>query len=766
MGKLRTALFDIEANGFQPTVIHCMVIMEAESNFKLTCRTPLEIQHGLRILEQADTAVAHYGLGYDFPVIERLGGYRPKEGQLRRDSLVMCQMLFGDIKETFDLAAKAAAKDRKAKDIVIDFEFKGRYLGSHSLEAWGYRLGKSKGDYAEIMKKQGLDPWAEVNDEMVEYCEDDVAVLKKLWNTRIVPAMEEGDIAANLRAASMEHFMAKAMHELRHHGIHFDVKKARSLAEELEKRRVELEIEIRDEFGGRFEPTGGFVRRPNPMNAGRYTKNQLDFPSNTMWYHRYHDDLLIDGQCRELWGKWRPPPKRETSRARAIRALAKMREEPPSPEMDIKIAAKQAKLDQLPADPPPLIKIALEDGFGPTITEGSFTPIKYRKVSIGSRKQVARRLLEMGWVPEEFTETGDPTLSETSLEKLAEGLPIAKKLVLYYTIVKRLGQLRNGAKAWLKVVSKKGVIHPTIRPCATVTARATHSGPNVSQVPAINFVTDPATGKPVVAWGEEGAWGADCRALYTVPKGFKQVGADLAGIELRGFAEVLFDFDKGKFFDVLMNEDFHERNRVILGLSNRTDAKRFIFAWMYGSGDLKLGALIYPTATAAVQKAAGKTFRERITKGIDGVASLLRFVKKQIRQRNQGHQQEAASNTGKYTPRGVGVISAIDGRLLGVRGMHSALNTLLQSFGAIVAKYWIYMILNEVRARKWKIGYDGDYVFMIWSHDEVQFAVREGLEYEMAEICEQAAINAGKALGLRIPINAEAKIGNNWQETH
>lgn len=728
---IKTALYDIEADGLNPTKVHCLVIREAENDNEHVFVGWDEVDAGVRLLEQADVSVAHFGLGYDIPVLERLHGFNPKTGHVRRDSLVMSQMLIGDIKESFDFDEWRAAKRRIEKGNAKQFEFKSKYIGSHGLDAWGYRVGLAKGDYAAIMEAKGLDPWAECNPEMVEYCRGDVEVLKKLWNDRIEPLMKQGNEAANKRAVAIEHFMAKTMHELERNGIKFDTLAGRKLAAELEARRKELEAEIVAEFGERIEPAK-WMHRPNPNNEPAVlTNNQYTYTGNLMWHPRHDWQLKAFNQHREMWGAWKGPRK----------------------------APRRKNSKKPPPIPPYRVRVADSDL---VVEEGSYTPILRKKVQVDSRKQVARRLLELGWEPDELTPTGDPVLSETALNKAAETIPIAKKVATYYLITKRLGQLQNGKQAWLKLVDDDGFIHPTIRPCATVTARATHANPNISQVPAIKFLKK--GDKTVAGWGEEGEWGSDCRALFIVPEGFKQVGSDLSGLELRAFAEELYDYDEGAFFNVLMNEDFHEKNRQILDIPNRTDAKRFIFAWMYGAGDEKLGSIIYPERTVTAKKNAGKTLRSRITSGITGVANLLNDIRRSIRRRSNADKK--ANNPLGSHKRGVGLITALDGRLIAVRGMHAALNTLLQSAGAIVSKYWIYCILQELKKRGYKSGYENDYVFMVWSHDEVQFAVREHLAEEFAQIFIDAASAAGKMLKMRIPIEAESKIGMNWQECH
>ena len=50
-----------------------------------------------------------------------------------------------------------------------------KLYGSHSLEAYGYRLSCHKGEFGKTAD------WKAWSPEMQEYCVQDVAVLSKLW---------------------------------------------------------------------------------------------------------------------------------------------------------------------------------------------------------------------------------------------------------------------------------------------------------------------------------------------------------------------------------------------------------------------------------------------------------------------------------------------------------------------------------------------------------------------------------------------------------
>ena len=114
-----------------------------------------------------------------------------------------------------------------------------------------------------------------------------------------------------------------------------------------------------------------------------------------------------------------------------------------------------------------------------------------------------------------------------------------------------------------------------------------------------------------------------------------------------------------------------------------------------------------------------------------------------------------------------GYLMGLDGRQLHIRSTHAALNTLLQSAGALVCKKWLVMVEQELQARGLTHGWDGDYAFVAWIHDECQIACRTS---EIAEVVTKVTTSciakAGEYFNFRCPLAGEAKTGANWAQTH
>jgi len=116
---------------------------------------------------------------------------------------------------------------------------------------------------------------------------------------------------------------------------------------------------------------------------------------------------------------------------------------------------------------------------------------------------------------------------------------------------------------------------------------------------------------------------------------------------------------------------------------------------------------------------------------------------------------------------GRGYLTGIDGRRLHVRSSHSALNTLLQSAGALVCKKWLIILEEELQKLGLTHSWEGDYAFCAWSHDEVQIACRDAeIATVVAEVATRSVALAGEHFNFRCKLAGESKIGKTWRDTH
>ena len=330
-----------------------------------------------------------------------------------------------------------------------------------------------------------------------------------------------------------------------------------------------------------------------------------------------------------------------------------------------------------------------------------------------SRQHIASRLIDKyNWKPSIYTDDGTPKLDETILESLP--YPEAEILCEHFLLDKRIGQLATGAQAWLKH-EKNNKIHGTCNTNSTVTARATHSYPNMAQIPSVSV-----------------PYGKECRALFTVPTGKKLVGIDVSGLEVRMLAHYMARYDNGKYAKVVLDGDIHSETQTLAGLDSRDLAKRFYYCFLYGGGVTKIASVTGKTVPQASK------IKKRFLNNLPALSKLIEDV------------QQAAER---------GYLTGLDKRKVKVRSSHAALNTLLQSSGALVCKQWLIEFDKVIK----QIPHAQQ---VVWVHDEIQVECLEKDAEQVGQLAVKAIKDTGEYFNLRLPLTGEYKIGDNWSETH
>lgn len=298
-------------------------------------------------------------------------------------------------------------------------------------------------------------------------------------------------------------------------------------------------------------------------------------------------------------------------------------------------------------------------------------------------------------------------------------------------VQKRLGQVAEGKEAWLKNV-RNGRLHGSVNTNGAVTGRMTHSRPNMAQVPS-----------------SRAPYGPECRELFIAGKGKKLVGCDADALELRDLAGYMAAFDGGEYIRTVLEgkkedgTDMHTQNANALGC-DRDTAKTWFYAFIYGAGDFKLGATLGAKGSKQAVTNAGKVSRAKFLAALPALKNLTERVKKKAQAQ--------------------GWIKGLDGRLLTIRSQHAALNTLLQSAGAIQMKRALVILDNELQTLGMVPGRHYEFVANI--HDEWQLEVDE----DKAELVGRTAANAirmsGEYYNFRCPLAGNYDIGENWAATH
>ena len=631
-------LFDLETDGLlhKLSVIHCINIINIDTLERFSFM-PWDIDEGIEMLKNATVLIGHNILGFDIPAVLKVTGIQLKAQLI--DTQIYAKTVFGDGNDTrlyrMDMGMFRAGT------------LPGQLIGSHKLEAYGYRLGILKGEYGK--QDNAWDSWTP---QMSEYCAQDCEVTFALYERLVGKYLD----VISPDALELEHASAQILdvHQ-RKIGFKFDLAKAKELRDYCVQKKAECLEPLRHWMPTRMEP------------------------------------VIVKGA------------------------------------MVVKTPARRS---------------TLKAGEYQHKTEPGASYCEVQSCTFnGTDRDIIKLLTEkFDWKPDVLTESGQPSTKAEHIEHLDfECMPFVMDLKV---VNKVLGYVSTGKNAWLKLVSEDGFIRHRCMHIGTSTHRGSHSSPNLGQIPA-------SRGSIL-----KKELGLKCRALFGPPDGYYQVGSDLSGIEVRLLAHYLVPYDNGRYIDIVMNGDVHWSNVLALGIypkgtlfdEHNVDhlearngiAKTFLYAYMYGAGYEKLKSIL-KVKTVKLAKAMAQSFDDTICLG--GLKAAI-----QRKAQTQGH------------------FRALDKRTINCDTAHKSLNFLLQSAGGILAKRWMVIVDKNLRAA----GYSyEDVAQMAWVHDEIQLAVKEGIEPDIIKkIVEDAAIESGVYYDMRIPINAESAHGTNWATCH
>ena len=609
----KTYVFDIESNGFLDvmTKIHCIVIedfLTGEMMGFIPTGFPIagakgSIEDGIKLLEEADELVGHNIISFDLQAIRKIHPKFKPKGEIF-DTLAMTRVIWSDIKnQDFALLKKG--------------RISAKNIGKHSLESWGERLGEYKGDYGKSTD------WAELTQEMFDYCKQDVRVNSKLYYRILLKNYPKPVLR-------MEQDIHTICLDQERFGFNFNERKAQALLAKLLARKAELYDSLYKQLG----------------------------PS---WI------VGVSDQVSERTVKYKDPLR------------------------------------------------------GNETAGSAWTKIKVVEFNPNSRAHLAKRLITVfGWEPTEFGDDGLPSLDDDIIKDMK--LPIAKEIGEFLMLQKRLGQLAEGQQAWLSLVVD-GKIHGRVNTMGAITARASHSNPNLAQIPS-----------------NSSPFGHECRELFEPEKGWMLFGTDAEGLELRMLAHYMAAYDGGAYGELILKGDVHTANQIAAGLPTRNNAKTFIYGFLYGAGDAKIAEIVGGTAKQ------GKALKEKFLKNTPALKSLREAVASKVI--------------------ATGTLKALDGRILPVRHQHAALNTLLQSAGAIVCKQWCIYIHQLLKEEGYIQG--KHYKQLAWVHDELQISYDPKVltNDKLLELSKKSMAMVTELFKLRIPLGASGNSGTSYAETH
>jgi DNA polymerase I-like protein with 3'-5' exonuclease and polymerase domains len=368
--------------------------------------------------------------------------------------------------------------------------------------------------------------------------------------------------------------------------------------------------------------------------------------------------------------------------------------------------------------------------------------------NLNSRAQIGALLEGRGWVPEKRTKkTHQPKIDDEVLETISAVYAEFSGLAEYMLLGRRLGSLANGNKAWLKHVEDDGRIHGAIVHIGTPHARAAHFNPNIAQVP------NPKRGKPLAI---------ECRALFRHPGGWVFVACDQAGLQDRCFSHYLAEFDGGNYGrSFIAGDDTHWKSAIALELipsdtkrnkSNelhttiREGSKSFRYGFLFGMRAKRAEEII-----TAIIRAARQVYPSYQGPSTNGGRALRQFEAATPGLKALRQNLESKSNW----------LLGLDKRRVPIGAQYKALNRIVTSAEAIICKRWLSNVHDELRAR-FSYGWNGDVVIVAWVHDELVCCCRPKIAEQIGEIMVRYAKEPGEFYGLKVPLDAEYKVGRSW----
>lgn len=582
--------------------------------------------------------------------------------------------------------------------------------GGHALKSWGKRYGDEKIDFRQIVIDQGIieasaPKGAEFKQwvpEMDVYCEKDCAITEQIFSELYMQLIEE-KTNDGFRLGQKSFYLMAAQSFT---GVKFNVEEATKLKPQIEAMILEVKQQVDPKLPMRGLKKSEQAYYKIPKNI---FKKDGDYSATfTKWLEKHGADFI--GGYIEAYGKRYEPI------------------------------------------PDSILEV-------------------YKPMEIEDQKQLKEYFLSIGWEPTMWNTKKDakgkpmrddkgqlifttPKIQENgniceNLNKLNGELP--PLIIRFLSLRNRLGVL-NG---WLN--NERLEFDGRLSAGSTGIASSHRQKHNtVVNVPKAQ---------------EDTLLGPEFRALFCVDEGNKLIGCDQAALEARVQGHWTVPYDNGETARVLLSGDPHSKNAKAFfpeetkdfdieapDFDNghpvfkplRSKSKNGGYAIMYGCAAGKLAS------TLGLPESQGTILLERFWEANQGLKDLKDAIEKFW----------STGGDKKWIP-------GVDGRRLYSRSQHSLVNLLFQSTGAIIVDYALALF-------DWKLGglkidelgrpyyeYKGTRVKrVLYVHDEYQVECPEELVPEMAEIMEWTMVEAGVRLGLRIPLEGGAEVGNNWKETH
>ena len=873
---MRRYIVDAETNGLlhELDVVHCIVLKNIDTGDVLSCADQPgypSIERALDYLSEATEIIGHNVINFDLRALNKVYPSLALDPNCDiYDTLNMSRLLWPEL-EPVD----------RAKFSHIDSKF----IGRHSLAAWGERLGVAKIKFKEESKKTTENVWAHWSQSMSVYCEGDVAVTHELYD--YLQTQE-----ADPRSVKLEHEFAKVMALQESFGFPFNEKAAFALVNTLKAERSELDEQLQEVFLPVVEnrvsaKTGKPLRSKvtvfNPASRQQTAERLQACYPEIVFNSTEKGNVKVDNDVLELLGEKYPEAKilaRYQLLNKRIAQIADGQEAwlkhcqlygdgrihgsvVTNACISGRCSHKRPNMAQIPsvghaygsecrslfyapegwvlvgADASGLELRALgamlahfDGGDYARLVSNPDRDVHFHNACLfgihsadlpidKTTRDLSKRLIycvpvdttqvltKTGWKTYEQLQVGELVLTYNQEKNIKEWKPILHIVDAYEDEVWEMSHNHSykvQATADHRWYVNKRTMSKTGKSWSLKNGR--YMTPMVETTAEINTESNIIVNAPLVEEDYEGIsvdWDWPKYGTNWTEKILQmnstQRRAWLSGFMLADGHQIIKPNQKIRWvISQLKNEHYEAallaaylefnghlyvsqglqpngKTKMQITISTRghvtgqklkkeyigkkkvfcisTENESFVMRQgetititgnciLYGGRAKKTGSIVVPNESEQAQYEIGKKTIDTFYKNLPAIKQLKDLIDKRITER--------------------GYLVGIDGRRLQIRSRHSALNQLLQSTGAIAVKKATTILYNDLINKGLKWGKDFGFVAHI--HDEIQALVKP----EYADLYKDLAIDSfrksGEYFNLKCPMTGEARVGQNWEQTH
>ena len=351
--------------------------------------------------------------------------------------------------------------------------------------------------------------------------------------------------------------------------------------------------------------------------------------------------------------------------------------------------------------------------------------------NLGSPKQLQKILFEDLKIPViKKTPKGAPSTAEEVLQELALDYPLPKVILENRGLSKLKSTYTD--KLPLMVNDKSGRVHTSYHQAVTATGRLSSTDPNLQNIPIRS---------------EEGR---KIRQAFIAPEGYKVVAIDYSQIELRIMAHL--SDDKGLVSAFSEGRDIHRATAAEIfsvpldevTSDQRRSAKAINFGLIYGMSAFGLSKQL------GIGRAQAQQYMDMYFERYPGVLTYMEDTRQQASE--QGYV-ETLFGRRLYLP-DIKARNAMRKKA----AERAAINAPMQGTAADIIKKAMLAVDAWIQKQA-----DDRIKMTMQVHDELVFEIHQDI---VEQTTEKLVKIMNDAVELKVPLIAEAGVGDNWQQAH